>query len=66
MKKFQKIFHLFSLILLVILASVGIGISGAVPISTNKKRENLIEIKTELLDTTQKKPKQKTQKEIKG
>ncbi|MES2836682.1 MAG: hypothetical protein V4667_04095 [Bacteroidota bacterium] len=66
MKKFQKKFRLFSLILLVIVASVGIGIAGAIPISTNKKRENLIEIKTELLDTTQKKSEQKTQKEIKG
>ncbi len=66
MQKIQKTFRLFSLILLVILASVGIGISGAVPINSNKKGENLVEIKTELLDTTQNKSEQKTQKEIKG
>lgn len=66
MKKFQKTIRLFSLILLVILASVGIGIGGAVPVNTNKKRENLIEIKTELVETKESKSELKTQKEIKG
>lgn len=66
MKKLQKTLRLFSLIILVILASVGIGIGGAIPVTTNKKRENSIEIKTELVETKESKSELKKQKEIKN
>lgn len=50
MKSFKKILRLLGLILLIVLASLGIGFVGGVPIPPTKKRENTIEIKTELVE----------------
>ncbi len=50
MKSFKKTLQLLGLILLIILASLGIGFVGGVPIPPSNKRENTIELKTELIE----------------
>jgi hypothetical protein len=40
MKGFKKILKMSALVFLMVLASVGIGIVGPVPVSINKRREN--------------------------
>lgn len=50
MQSFKKTMRLFGLGLLIVLATLGVGIGGGVPISTNKKREDSNEIKTELVE----------------
>lgn len=50
MKSFKKTLRLLGLILLIVLASLGIGFVGGVPIPPSKKRENTIELKTELVE----------------
>ncbi|MDQ0641390.1 hypothetical protein QF042_004955 [Pedobacter sp. W3I1] len=49
MKQFKKAMRLTGLVLLILLASVGLG--GGVPIPPSNKRENYIEIKIELPET---------------
>jgi len=44
MKKFKRILKLLGLICLIILASVGMGIGGAVPIPMVNKKEDTIEL----------------------
>lgn len=43
--------HWLAIVLLVILASVGIGISGAVPVQQTSKKEERAEIKNELVES---------------
>ncbi len=52
MKSFKKTLKLLGLVLLIVLASVGIGISGGVSIPPTKKKEDTIEIKVELVEST--------------
>jgi hypothetical protein len=49
MKTFKKIVRHICLILLIILASIGIGISGGVPITPTLRRNEHMEIITELV-----------------
>ncbi len=43
MKKFKRLITLLGFVLLMVLASVGMGIAGAVPmISTNKRKEAIV------------------------
>ena len=57
MKRFKKILKLLGLVCLIVLASVGIGITGGIPIPSSKKKENNIEIKIELVESTEDKTK---------
>jgi len=50
MKKFKRILRLSGLICLIILASVGMGIGGAVPIPMANKKEDTIELIVESSD----------------
>lgn len=50
MDRLKKTVKLFGIGLLIVLASFGIGIGGAVPITTNRKKEDTNEIKTELVE----------------
>ncbi|QIL40108.1 hypothetical protein G7074_13065 [Pedobacter sp. HDW13] len=49
MKGFKKTGRLIGLVFLIFLASIGIG--GGIPIPPTNRRENQIEIKTELKET---------------
>jgi hypothetical protein len=51
MKRFRKIWRLFGLSILIILACFGIGIAGGAPIPSPRKKEDSIELKVELPDT---------------
>jgi hypothetical protein len=51
MKKIKKVLKLCILILLIVLAGVGIGIVGGVPIIPKRKGEDPIEIKIELVES---------------
>lgn len=51
MQNFKKTMRLFGLGLLLALATLGVGIAGGVPISSNKKRDEPDEIKIELVET---------------
>ncbi|MBC7865492.1 MAG: hypothetical protein IAF38_21130 [Bacteroidia bacterium] len=62
MKNLKRALRLFGLGLLIVLASVGIGIGGAVPISSNRKRENTNETKIELVETRDDKTKAEEEK----
>jgi len=44
MNNFKRTLRLLGLIVLLILASVGMGIGGAMPIPTNNRRQEIIEI----------------------
>jgi hypothetical protein len=50
MKSFKKTLRLLGLVLLIVLASLGIGFVGGIPIPPIKKREDTIELKTELVE----------------
>ena len=50
MKSFKKTLRLLGLVFLIVLASLGIGFVGGVPIPPSKKREDTIELKTELVE----------------
>jgi hypothetical protein len=51
MKSFKKALKLLGLVLLIVLASVGLGIGGGIPISPSNKKEDTIEIKVELVES---------------
>lgn len=51
MKKLLKAIKLFGYICLIVLASVGLGLGGAVPVAPTKRKEDGIEVKVELPDT---------------
>jgi hypothetical protein len=53
MKNLKKTMRLLGLFLLIVLASIGIGISGGVPISPSNKREDAFEIKIELVESNE-------------
>lgn len=57
MKRFKKILKLVGLVLLLVLASVGIGIGGGVPVPPSNKKEDLLEINIELLESDEDKTK---------
>lgn len=65
MQGFKKTMRLFGFGLLIVLAIFGIGIGGGVPISSNKKREDSDEIKTEIVEIKDDKIKLTEIKEIK-
>lgn len=50
MHNLKKAMRLFGLGVLIVLATLGVGISGGVPIAPNKKREDFTEDKTELVE----------------
>jgi hypothetical protein len=53
MKSFKKTLKLLGLVLLIVLASFGIGIAGGVPIPSSKRKEDTIEISIELLESNE-------------
>ncbi|MEO5911249.1 MAG: hypothetical protein ABIP95_10200 [Pelobium sp.] len=53
MKRFKKTLRLLGLVVLIVLACLGIGIGGGVPVPPSNKKENTIEINVELLDADQ-------------
>ena len=53
MERIKKALRLFVLIILIVLASLGVGISGGVPIPTIKRKEDAIQIKVESKKTAQ-------------
>lgn len=53
MKRFKKILRLLGLVVLIILASIGIGFGGGVPIRPSNKKEDTLEIKVELLKSNE-------------
>lgn len=44
MKKIKKVLRLFALILLIMLASVGVGIVGGIPVKPSGRKEDPVEI----------------------
>ena len=50
MKKLLKAIKLFGYIFLIVLASVGLGLGGAVPVAPTKRKEDSIEVKVEQLE----------------
>jgi hypothetical protein len=57
MKSFKKILKLLGLTLLIVLASVGIGFGGVIPIPPSNKKDDTIEIKVELVESNEDKTK---------
>ncbi|WP_259070773.1 hypothetical protein HDF24_23485 [Mucilaginibacter sp. X4EP1] len=51
MKQFKKVLRVAGMIMLITLASVGVGITGGIPVPSNRRKDNSIEIKTELKET---------------
>jgi hypothetical protein len=50
MQRFKRTIRLLGLVLLMLLASMGVGLSGGVPLSRSSKENDLIEIRQELTD----------------
>ncbi len=50
MKRLKKTLRLFGLGTLIVLATLGVGISGGVTVTSTKKREDSEEIKTEVVE----------------
>ena len=57
MKSFKKTLKLLGLVLLIVLASVGLGIGGGISIPPSNKKEDTIEIKVELVESNEDKTK---------
>jgi hypothetical protein len=57
MKSFKKMLRLSGLVLLIVLATVGIGFGGGMPILPSNKKEDIIEIKVELVESNDNKTK---------
>jgi hypothetical protein len=51
MKSFKRILRLSGFVLLIVLASVGVGFAGGVPIPSSNKKEDTIEIAIELVES---------------
>jgi hypothetical protein len=54
-KKIKKIMRITGMIMLMALASFGVGLVGGVPIPMNKRRENVIELRIELKESEENK-----------
>jgi hypothetical protein len=50
-KNFKKMLRIAGMIMLIALASFGVGLIGGVPIPMNKRRENVIELRIELKES---------------
>lgn len=48
MKSFKKVLRLVGLVLLLVLATMGVGLSGGVPVRTAGKRDEMVEISVQL------------------
>jgi hypothetical protein len=55
MKKMKSMFKLLGLVFLIILASIGIGIVGGVPLFPTSKREDNVVVKIELVESKEEK-----------
>jgi hypothetical protein len=55
MKRFKRILRLLGFVILIFLASLGIGLSGGVPIPPSHKKEDVTGIKTELFESDEEK-----------
>jgi len=53
MKSFKKTVRLLGFIILMVLASAGVGLMGGIPMPTVKRREQTIEIKVELTESNE-------------
>lgn len=51
MRKIMKAIRLLGLVLMILLASIGIGLTGGVPVFSNSRKEDQNEIKIELVET---------------
>ncbi|MBE9600005.1 hypothetical protein [Pedobacter sp. MC2016-24] len=58
MKRFKKTMKLIGFVLLIVLASVGIGVTGVPPVPVSRKKEDTIEVTTESTDTPAEETKQ--------
>jgi hypothetical protein len=54
-KKLKKILRIAGMVMLMVLASFGVGLMGGVPIPINKRRENAIELHVELKESEENK-----------
>ena len=57
MERFKNILKLSALVLLIVLASVGIGMAGGVPMPSSNKRKDITDIKVELVEAKEDKTK---------
>ena len=57
MERFKNILKLSALVLLIVLASVGIGMAGGVPIPSSNKRKDSTDLKIELVESDEVKTK---------
>ncbi|MGK7392485.1 MAG: hypothetical protein ACNS60_19175 [Candidatus Cyclobacteriaceae bacterium M2_1C_046] len=57
MKSFKKILRLLGLVLLIVLASIGVGFGAGVPIPASNKKEDTIEVTVELVESNEDKTK---------
>jgi len=55
MKKLKRIARIIAFIILILLASLGVGLSGGIPIPMSNKRKDAQKDKIELIDNQQKK-----------
>jgi hypothetical protein len=51
MRSFKKTMKLIGFVLLIVLASLGIGLTGAPPVPVSRKKEDTIEVTTETDET---------------
>ncbi|KQB99748.1 hypothetical protein [Pedobacter sp. Hv1] len=58
MKFFKKLMRLIALIFLMLLATVGVGLSGGIPMPSSGRKENTIEVKTEVEEEEEESPDQ--------
>lgn len=52
MTNFKRVLRIAALVLLILLATLGIGISGGIPLSSSGKKEDTIEVKSEQIHST--------------
>ncbi len=55
MNQLKKVFRMACLVVLIALALIGVGIIGGAPVPVNRRKENTIEIRTEIKETEENK-----------
>jgi hypothetical protein len=64
MKKIKKALRLFALVCLILLATLGIGIAGGIPLTASNKRNQTPDINIELVETNEDEAEEKEIKSI--
>jgi hypothetical protein len=65
MERFNRSLKLFGIGVLIVLATLGVGIGGGAPVLPNRKKESTNEVRTELVEVKEDETKKKEEEDLK-